>query len=75
MKIAVTSEQPIDEIFGELVRLGYLKTRDSKDGPMWVVCYDGGFYHEALRVIPLVFELTTLAQLKKIEAGKRLEGV
>lgn len=66
MKIAVTPDQPLNEISKVLARMGYVKTRDSKDGPMWVVCYDSGIYHEALRVIPLVFKLTTLDQLRGV---------
>ena len=66
MKIQVCYEQPLSEILRELGRLGYLKSRESKDGPRWIVCHDSGFCNEALRVIPVMFELTTLAELKEM---------
>lgn len=72
MKIAVTADQPLDEIVMELKRLGYEplnKFAIRKDYSMWLVAYCDGTivgWRDASILGDTYSKTTTLAELKEM---------
>lgn len=67
LKIAITPEQPLDEVVGELKRLGYKIDGDFVDGvDNFVHTYRDGTY-DFFMSSQLWGKLTTLAELKEME--------
>lgn len=67
MKIAITPEQPLDEVVVELQRLGYETDEGFVDGvDNFVHTYRDGTY-DFFMSFQLWGELTTLAELKEME--------
>lgn len=65
MKIAITPEQPLDDVVRELERLGYVKDTTLNDCACYAYTFDDGYYfiymgnHDKRK-------LTTLAELKEM---------
>lgn len=67
MKIEVNAEQPLDDIVGELERLGYRVELKTSKNPKSICTYGDGTYHVYMREIKYkVGDLTTLAELKEM---------
>lgn len=68
MKIAITPEQPLDEVVMELERRGYVCFVECKDAK-YVIAHDDGFYQMVMFPLAVVrdWPLTTLAELKEME--------
>lgn len=68
LKIAITPEQPLDEVVGELERLCYVCFAECKDAK-YVIAHDDGFYQVIMFPIALLagWPLTTLTELKSME--------
>ena len=68
MKIAITPEQPLDEVVVELKRLGYRCVCKSVFGAQTITTWNSGHYHEV--GLPVIMidngDLTTLAELKEM---------
>ena len=68
LKIAITPEQPLDEVVSELERLGYVCFAECKDDK-YVIAHDDGFYQMVMFPLAVVrdWSLTTLAELREME--------
>ena len=68
MKIAITPEQPLDEVVRELEQQGYVCFAECKDAK-YVIAHDDGFYQMIMFPIALLasWPLTTLTELKEME--------
>ena len=64
MKIKV--ENNLDEIVGELERLGYKKNCNLTNGINWIVCFECGFYCQYGKMNAFNKVLTTLDELKEM---------
>lgn len=74
MKIAITPEQPLDEVVRELERLGYKKRRwggfiDERFKDCSIRTFDDGWFTDmkSKQIYAYGYELTTLTQLKEME--------
>ena len=68
LKIAITPEQPIDEVVVELKRIGYIRKQRFCLGENIVATDDEGeFYIFSNDLMLEDFRLTTLAELKEME--------
>lgn len=68
LKIAITPEQPLDEVVVWLERRGYVCFAECKDAK-YVIAHDDGFYQMVMFSLAVVrdWPLTTLAELKEME--------
>lgn len=68
LKIAITPEQPLDQVVRELERLGYsdITSRKLPDKDSIVIAFDDGVFIFAMRWAKDI-NLTTLAELKEME--------
>lgn len=66
LKIAITPEQPLDEVVGALEKRGYRFDRVTPREKLFVYAYDNGDYH-ILSVDCDYGEPTTLTELKEME--------
>ena len=67
MKIEINEQQPLNEIVGELERLGYSKEIHTTYQPESICTYGDGTYHVYTREAKYkIGELTTLAELKEM---------
>lgn len=70
LKIAITPEQPLDEVVRELERLGFNPIdTDVLYDPSMVIAFDNGEYHfyYAFDESLWRYETTTLTELKEME--------
>ena len=69
MKIEINDTQPLDEVVGELDRLGYRCACKSVFGAQTITTWNSGHYHEVGLPVIMVDngELTTLAELKEMK--------
>lgn len=76
LKISINDQQPLDEVVGELERLGYecdqfyFHISDHKEKYKFksIACYCSGYFYYHITEIEYIFDckLTTLAELKEM---------
>lgn len=68
LKIAINDQQPLDEVVGELERLGYVRTQKTpiEDRNTVATEDDGEFYIFSNDLLLEDFRPTTLAELKEM---------